>query len=130
MYKDYTGPERRKSKRVEVNFTVTYKIHQPPSIVMMVGGKEVYAVMLDLSKDGMSIITEYEIPVKTVLYIKFTLINLGADDESRTRNMEMMGTVKHIRPYEKKDFRMGIEFSDLSQENKDFLDEFARETKE
>jgi c-di-GMP-binding flagellar brake protein YcgR len=130
MYKEYTGPERRKSKRVEVNFTVTYKIHRPPNIVMMVGGKEVYAVMLDLSKEGMALITEYEIPIKTVLYIKFTLINLSATDESRTRNMEVMGIVKHIRPYEKKDFRMGISFTEISREDQLILDKFAKEAKE
>jgi c-di-GMP-binding flagellar brake protein YcgR len=127
MYKEYAGPERRRSTRLEVSFTVTYKIHRPPDIVMMIGGQEVYAVMLDLSKEGMAIVTEYEIPVKTVLFIKFTLINLKADDEERTRNMEIMGIVKHIKPYEKKDFRMGIAFTEISQEDKRFLDKFTKE---
>ena len=36
-------------------------------------------------------------------------------NEERTRNMEIMGIVKHIRPYEKKDFRMGIGFTEISQ---------------
>ena len=127
MYKEYAGTERRKSTRLEVSFTVTYKIHRPPDIVMMVGGQEVYAVMFDLSKEGMAIVTEYEIPIKTVLFIKFTLINLKADDEERTRNMEIMGIVKHMRPYEKKDFRMGISFTEIGQEDKKFLDTFTKD---
>ena len=49
-------------------------------------------------------------------------------NEERTRNMEIMGIVKHIRPYEKKDFRMGIGFTEISQEDKFFLDSFTKNT--
>ena len=97
---------------------------------MMVGKREVYAVMLDLSREGMAIVTEFEIPAKTILYISFTLINLNADADKRIRNMEAMGLVKHIRPYEKKDYRIGISFTDIKQKDKEFLDEFAKEFRE
>jgi c-di-GMP-binding flagellar brake protein YcgR len=88
--KETAGIERRKFKRLRVNFTVIFQVDRPLVARMTLGWrKEVEALMLDLSEGGMAIVTNYNIPPETILSIKFTLINLTLSSARRIRIIEI-----------------------------------------
>ena len=129
MRQNYAGPERRKNKRVEVSFTVTYRVNKPPTIFMLVRGKEVYALMMDLSETGMALLTEHEMPTNTELRIKFTLINFDADEEHRTRLMEIAGKISYCSASEKGESRLGISFTQIKEKDRMAIANFVKTIK-
>ena len=117
--------ERRKHPRTQVSFTITYKVYNNPEVIMLVGGHEVKALMLDLSIAGMAIETEYNVPVATVIFISFTLINLHVEDEEkRSQKIDVVGIVRNNILLDARDWRLGIEFTKIAEEDKTAIDEF------
>ena len=76
MKDPFVGPDRRKFKRLQVSFIVFYKVDSPLHVRMLIGEREVNAIMLDLSESGMGILTNYKMPESTLLSIKFILVKL------------------------------------------------------
>lgn len=128
MHNADPGKERRKSKRLKVDFTVTYQVDRPLVVRMSVGWHHnIYALMLDLSEDGMAISTDFNIPASTILSINFTLINLTADtEEERMKSMEVTGEVKYNLPTAKGEHRLGIRFSNIAPIDKDTIANFIK----
>ncbi|MGD9014999.1 MAG: PilZ domain-containing protein [Candidatus Omnitrophota bacterium] len=125
MSAEYNGPERRKSARIGVKFVVTYQVDRPIDVRMWVGNKQINALMLDLSEQGMAILTKYEIPVSSSLAIKFTLINLGAEKDRQMHSMEIIGEVRYSYR-EKNEHHLGITFTRISQEDKTAIVSFVQ----
>ncbi len=120
-------PERRQHKRIKVRFTVSCEIYNSPRVVMVVGGKSLYALMIDLSQDGMAIETKYNLPIKSILFMKFTLINHFADsDGNRFKEMEMVGEVKDCIPFEERRYRVGIMFTKIADKDKEAIGDFVK----
>ncbi len=124
------GKERRKSKRLKVDFTVTYQVNQPLVVRMSVGwNHNIYALMMDLSEDGMAISTDFNIPIGTTLSINFTLINLNAEtEEDRIKSMELLGEVKCNTPAGRGEHRLGIQFTKIAPIDKDAIGKFVKAT--
>lgn len=118
--------ERRKFKRVRVKFIVTYQINKPLKTQMWIENKEIDALMLDLSVSGMALLTKVDVPVLTTLIIRFTLINTRVQDESRVKSMKVMGDIKHNSSYSKSDHRLGILFTQISDEDRGLIDRFIK----
>lgn len=121
----YSGPERRKTKRVNAEFIVTYKVDSPIEVHMWIGHKEIHAVMINLSEIGMAILTNYDIPTSTLLSIKFTLINLAADIDERVRSMEMTGQVRYNALAKTREHRLGIYFTKIIRADQDTIATFS-----
>ena len=122
--------EKREFKRVKVSFLVFYKPNQPLHVRMMVGDKEVHAIMYDLSEGGMAIVTNYDIPTNTALSIRFILYNQAAfNNNQRVRPMDMEGEVRYNIPGEHGEFRLGIFFTSILEENKLAISSFVRMAK-
>ena len=85
--------------------------------------------MLDLSETGMAILTKFNIPVATVLLLKFTLINFSADDDNRLRTIEMSAEVRNNISQEKGEHRLGIVFTKISKKDKQAITDFVQTTK-
>lgn len=125
--KETAGLERRKFKRLRVNFTVVYQVDRPLVARMTLGWrKEVEALMLDLSEGGMAIITDYNIPPLTILSIKFTLINLTLSSEKRIRVMRLTGQVRYNIPTDKKEHRLGVCFLEIDEEDRLAIADFVK----
>ncbi|MCM8787323.1 MAG: PilZ domain-containing protein [Candidatus Omnitrophica bacterium] len=118
--------ERRKFKRVKVNFIVIYSIHQPVKLRMFINNKEIYAIMIDLSEGGMAVLTSYQIPENTLLHIKFTLIDSTATFESRISKIELMGEVRYCTLREDKSYRLGIRFTQIKEEDRVIISNFCK----
>jgi c-di-GMP-binding flagellar brake protein YcgR len=110
--------EKRKRRRLNVNFTLYYRIHKPIDVRMMVGNQEVNALMIDLSEGGMAIKTDFLIPVSTILLTKFTLIDDTLDKNERVKPMDITGEVKYSVPTDSKENRLGIYFLKISREDR------------
>ncbi len=124
METDYSGAERRRGKRVRVSLSVTYRINEPLAVRLLTANKEIKATMLDLSKSGMAIFTDYEIPLNTVLMIRFTLFKVEKDDVSFYGPVEIIGEVKYCVK-EVDECRLGIQFISISDKDKQEIDNFA-----
>ena len=128
MNTEYTGPERRKHKRLKANFIVIYQVRKPVKVIMFVEDKEINAVMLDLSEGGMAILTDYDLPTTTTLHTRFTLINIYAHKDARVKSMKIVGEICNNLFIEKTGYRLGIRFVDISEEDKLSIFEFVRLT--
>ena len=122
--------EKRTHKRIHVRFTVSCEIYNSPKVLMVVGDKSLYALMIDLSERGMAIETKYNLPVKSILFMKFTLINTFIDDndDNRFRTMDMVGEVRNSIPFEQNEYRVGIAFTQIAEDDKSAVGEFIKST--
>jgi len=111
------GTENRKFKRARVNLAVIYRVDKPAKVRLTLGGKEFRATMVDLSEGGISLLTDYDIPAESGLLIKFTLFNLEKDDVSFYGPMEITGEVRYNIPLGGREYRIGILFKHLEDQD-------------
>jgi len=123
----YAHTERRKSPRLRLRLAVVYQINKPLSVRMQVGDKEILSTALDLSEGGISITTNYNIPLQTELLIKFTLFKV--DEDSRVSfygPMEIIGEVRSNTPIEKNAHRLGICFVKIDEKDRAEIVNFVK----
>jgi len=129
MNNEFAGSEKRRSKRLKAHFTLIYQVNKPPTVVMNIGyGREIEALMLDLSEGGMAIITNYDIPKDSVLLIKFTLINRALEGDNRIIKMDMTGVVCYNSLSENEEHRLGIHFTQISEKDRKAIMDFIKLT--
>jgi len=123
----YIGQEKRKTPRLLLRLAVIYKVDQPLVVRMRVGEREVLATTLDLSEGGMALSTNFDIPLLTVLAIKFSLLKSNADGTVKCYGpMEIIGEVRSNIPLEKKRYRIGICFLNISEKDKAEISKFMK----
>ena len=117
MDSTYAGNERRTNKRLRMNCTVIYRVNEPVSARFTLKGRDVKAKMLDVSQGGMAMITNYDIPVATVLSMRFTLLNVNKEAFTFSGPMEVTGEVRSNTLIEKDEHRLGIYFTKMRKVN-------------
>lgn len=117
----YNGAERRKFKRVKVSFILNYEIRRPLEVAMIMGKRECDALMLDLSESGMAVASSLDIPTATVLDITFFLIS-----KEINKMMSLEGEAVNRSILKKNEFRLGIQFTKISQQDKTAISDFVR----
>jgi c-di-GMP-binding flagellar brake protein YcgR len=131
MDKQYNGLERRRFKRIRVNFTVVYNVNSPLLIRLMVGNKEIYTIAIDVSEDGMAIYSNYELPGSTIVTIKFVMLDdMAIKAEDRRKSIEVKGEVTSCVLTKERSYRLGIHFIDISAVDRCFLANFVKKTKQ
>ncbi|MCX5708632.1 MAG: PilZ domain-containing protein [Candidatus Omnitrophica bacterium] len=110
--------EQRRFKRIKINLSVVFRLARPAAIRLLVGNKEVRATMLDLSEGGLSVLTNYDIPKSTALLIKFTLFKVENDDVSFYGPMEIIGEVRYNMPLGGNEYRLGIYYKKIKNQDK------------
>ena len=127
MADQYPGEERRRSSRASVGFIVAYRVNQPLQVNMLVGNSEVQAIMHNLSEEGMAILTDYNIPVSAVVAAKFILVNDQAlNEEDRVNTIEVVGEVRYSRFIKERSYRLGVQFTNISDSDRRFISEFIK----
>lgn len=127
MGQDYNGPERRKFKRVKVNFTLTYRAGAPLSTRITIDGNNaVDALMLDLSQEGMAFLTNSNIPMGTPVMLRWTLIDFSVNNDERVKNMDMTAKVVSNAKVSAGEYRLGIQFTQISSEDENVIAEFVK----
>ena len=120
--------ERRGSPRVKVEFILTYKIDKSTEAQIWIGDREANALMLDLSSNGVAILTDYDIPVFTTLLVKFTLINLYANTDERISTIEVTGEVRSNILSKDNEHRLGIIFTNIAEQERQAISKFVEMT--
>ncbi|MFH1875692.1 MAG: PilZ domain-containing protein [Candidatus Omnitrophota bacterium] len=118
--------ERRKFKRIPVNFIVTYRPKEPAKLKMLVAEEEIRAAMLDLSERGMALLTAYDIPVGSLLLIEFTFIDTSVPQENLLHTMKILGEVRYNALQDARAHRLGIQFTEISENDKYIISIFCR----
>jgi c-di-GMP-binding flagellar brake protein YcgR len=124
-YHKYSGNDRRRYHRLDMDIEVFYRVAEPMVVLMTVGDKEVEATMLNLSPGGMAIETQYDIPQWTLLEIKFTLIRMDKDGKiTFHRPVQLRGDVRSNVCLRDNEYRLGICFTKVSDKDKLEIDNF------
>ena len=124
----YAGPDRRKYERVKANFLVIYRVNEPVEVIMIIGSEVKTGIMSDLSEGGMALTTTYNIPFLTLLIMNFTLINTRIYDSNRIRTIHIRGQVRYSVPQGGKLCRLGIQFTKISNDDKEAINRFVELT--
>lgn len=126
----YLGQERRRFPRLRLHLAVIYQVNKPLTVRMQIGDKEIMATALDLSEGGIAISTDYDIPFKTNLMIKFSLFKVNdAGHANFYGPMEIIGEVRSNKPLEQDMHRLGICFTHIEEKDKLEIIEFVKSTK-
>jgi len=124
IFYKFFGVERRRFERTNTSVIVLYKVNLP-SRASLPTDKEVNAIMLNLSEDGMSILSNYDIPVSTIVTTRCILTNDKAvADRDRLRAFELKGKVCYSYFSREKAYRIGIHFLELSDIDRRFISDF------
>jgi hypothetical protein len=127
MENKYSGEERRKFPRANVSFIVVYRVNEPMQVSMMLGNKEVHAIMYNLSEEGLSVMTNYDIPIATIASFKFILLNDQAlREDQRVKTIEVTGEVRYNRFIKERTYQIGIHFTNVNDVDRGFIAEFVR----
>lgn len=127
MYRRYSGADRRRFNRLDLDITVFYRIHEPLIVRIMIGDKEVEAAMLNLSEGGIAFLTNYDIPKWTMIFMKFTLSKMNKQgDVSLYGPMEIMGEVRSNASLERGEYRLGICFTRIDERDKGEISNFVK----
>ncbi|MFC1514503.1 PilZ domain-containing protein [Candidatus Omnitrophota bacterium] len=120
----YKGPERRRFDRIPVDFTLTYKINEPLKVRMLVEDREVEAEISNLSESGMSLVTNYNIPIASILLITFNLIDVTSSAQTPTI-LQMSGEVRYNILLGQAGHRLGINFTEISPHDRQVISAFV-----
>ena len=115
MQRTYEGLERRSSKRFRMNCTVIYRVDQTMDARFSLQGHDLRAKMLDISQNGMAMVTDQDIPVATVLSMRFTLLKIDKELVKFSRPTEIIGEVRSSIPVTEHQHRLGISFTKMKK---------------
>ncbi len=93
---------------------------------MIQGHNAIDALMVDLNQEGMAMLTENDIALGTIIILKFTLIDFSEDSGGGTNNMDMLAKVVSNTKINEGEYRIGLHFTQISQDNKVRIAEFIR----
>lgn len=126
-----SSEEKRKFKRINVNFIVTYKVNSPLTVRIKYGDQEIDAVALDVSEEGIGVLTNCELPASTLITIKFVMFNDAAISvEQRRRALKVNGEVRYcVFLTKEKSYRVGVRFIDITSDDRRFINNFVKMVK-
>ena len=120
--------DRRKNKRVDDIFTVTYRFRSTIDVAIRTPEQEYTGVAVDISAGGIGVEVTQRIETDTPIRVKFTLGNKQVDSEkSSQRSLELSGEVRHCKSTDNKAFRAGIWFDKITDEDKRFIAAYVQE---
>ena len=122
--------ERRGFQRTRIKFLVLYKVNEPLNVRLQIGDRLINAIAVDLGAGGMAVLSNFAVPVDTIVNLQFTLVNEEeAKDEDRCRTIDIRGEVRYNQPTKDKAYRLGIRFLDMSAGERNFIIKFVALTK-
>lgn len=119
--------EKRKHKRFPATFNLLYAVRSPFPVRIRIGNNECSATAQDVGEGGMALLSNSEIPVDSLLSLKFTITNdavLGEED--RTHNFELDGQVRYCRLAQKTTYQLGVSFLNILPSECTFIANYIR----
>ncbi|MBU2103075.1 MAG: PilZ domain-containing protein [Candidatus Omnitrophota bacterium] len=119
------GSERRRFRRVRVNLVVVYREDEPLDVRIRAGGVEHASTMVDICEEGISILTDINVSVATVLWIRFTLAEPKSKGLDFYGTAEIKGKVLYSMLIPTGHYRLGIHFFDLKDKERRLIANFV-----
>ena len=114
--------DKRLFPRTPDAFMATYTVRSPFAVYTQLSGRECDALAYDISEGGVALATQFDIPMKAVILLKFNLFNA-----SGPRKFSLESEVRYAEPIPKDNsFRLGILFLKIGKEDKAFIAEYVR----
>lgn len=114
----YGGAERRRFKRVRVNLVVVYREDESLDVRIKTDNQEHQAAIIDISEEGMAVLTGVKIPTATMLCVRFNLADNKKEGVDFYGAEDIKGKVLYANSMSKDHFRIGIQFYDLSKNDR------------
>jgi c-di-GMP-binding flagellar brake protein YcgR len=111
----YNGVERRRFRRVKINLEVVYREDDTLDLRIRAGSQEHRASMLDISEAGMAFLTDVNIPLWTLLRIRFNMEDAKETGINFYGTEDVKAKVLHVTKVSGGNFRIGVHFYDLSR---------------
>ena len=119
--------DRRRFQRLNLNLNVFYKVDQPVYVKLWIGDQEIEATTLNLSEGGMAFLTAYDIPLASLLLIKFSLFKINRKGEvDFSKPVEITGEVRSNNSWESREYRLGVCFIRKDEEVKTKISDFVK----
>jgi c-di-GMP-binding flagellar brake protein YcgR len=126
VFRKYSGRDRRRFQRLDLNITVFYRVHEPLVVRLLIGDREVEATILNISEGGIALLTEYDIAVDTILFIKFNLSTMAEDGSiSLYGPLQITGEVCSNVFLDNR-HRLGIRFTEIQDKDKACIADFVK----
>jgi len=114
----YGGAERRRFKRVKVDLVVVYREDDSLDVRIKTDNKEHRAAIIDISEEGMAVLSEVNIPLTTILSVRFNLADNKKEGIDFYGAEDIKGKVLYSNMLSEDHFRIGIQFYDLSNDDR------------
>ena len=123
MLDSRSGNEKRKFRRIPAAFGVVYSVKEPFEIRSDFGEKDRNGLASDLSAGGLSLYSDFFLPVGTVISVKFRLANgPGSTPDECSQKMDLVAQVHHTSLIKAKaTFIAGVKFMRLSEKDQTFI---------
>ena len=117
--------EKRKSPRLECSISVWFKIEEAWYSNSHLDESELHAIAVDISENGIGLLSDYYIPDNTVLNITFVLFKTASLGMPKWHEpVHIKGKVCSAFPAEGNKFRIDICFTKLPAEYKEEINNF------
>ena len=120
---DRDGQDQRKYRRIKASFAARYCVRSPFEERLAFGEKERDVIAYDLSVGGLSLWTDYPLPIGAGIVIQFRLVKNAADGEEEcSRKFELQAESCYCVRTKEKSYRVGIRFTALSPDERNFIE--------
>ncbi|MFA5270807.1 MAG: PilZ domain-containing protein [Candidatus Omnitrophota bacterium] len=114
----YGGAERRRFKRIRVNLVVVYREDDSLDVRIKTDSAEHQAAIIDISEEGIAVLSGVKIPVTTVLCVRFNLADNKKEGIDFYGAEDIKGKVIYSTALPPDHFRIGIQFYGLSSDDR------------
>ena len=123
----YTGyNDRRRFQRLDLTFSVIYRVLRPLETRIRFGDIETEATTLDIGSGGMALLTDRSIPISTILHLRFCLFRMDRFGNTIVyRPLQVNAQVRSKFTHEK-GYRLGVTFLKKDSDTREELIELTR----
>jgi PilZ domain len=119
--------EKREHKRLPVSFPVLWTVKTPFMVRVRIGDSIHSAVAQDIGEGGMALLTNFEIPVDTLLSLKFTIVNeVILSSQDCMHYFELDAQVCYSARTEGNAYRIGVSFLNILPSGRLFIVNYIR----
>jgi len=125
MDDQYAGQEKRRFKRVSGGPIVSFRISSFPNDFAQdlaeIRGLDLDGVLIDISEGGMGFITDRDIPRRALIESRFSLFSDSPLNKEHSHFILSKGEIQYNKKIKARECRVGVMFSNLSDEDRLFI---------
>lgn len=117
--------DRRRYQRLKVNLSVWFRLSARFHMISLPADEEIEAQTLDLSQEGISIVTKYNIPIYAELIVSFILFRMDRRGNIIFNEpLELTGEIRSNILISNNERRLGIWFKNIASEQRSKITQY------